>query len=54
MGDDHPLAWYQEFEGGRSFFMALGHFDEAYEDEWFLGMVLRGVLWAAGRDDSGV
>ncbi|KAF1920322.1 ThuA-like domain-containing protein, partial [Ampelomyces quisqualis] len=26
MGDDHPLAWCQEFEGGRSFFTALGHF----------------------------
>jgi type 1 glutamine amidotransferase len=51
MGNDHPLAWYQEFEGGRSFFTALGHFDEAYEDEWFMGQVLRGILWAAKRED---
>jgi type 1 glutamine amidotransferase len=51
MGEDHPLAWYQEFEGGRSFFTALGHFDEAYEDEWFMGQILRGVLWAAKRED---
>jgi type 1 glutamine amidotransferase len=53
MGDDHPLAWYQEFEGGRSFFTALGHFDEAYEDEWFVGQMLRGILWAAKREDLG-
>jgi type 1 glutamine amidotransferase len=51
MGDDHPLAWYQEFEGGRSFFTALGHFDEAYEDEWFVGQILRGILWAAKKED---
>jgi type 1 glutamine amidotransferase len=53
MGDDHPLAWYQEFEGGRSFFTALGHFDEAYVDEWFMGQMLRGILWAAKREDLG-
>lgn len=48
-GDDHPLAWCQEFEGGRSFFTGLGHFDEAYKDGWFVGMVERGIIWAAGR-----
>jgi type 1 glutamine amidotransferase len=53
MGDDHPLAWYQEFEGGRSFFTALGHFDEAYEDEWYIDQILRGVLWVARREAAG-
>jgi len=51
-GDDHPLAWYQEFEGGRSFFTALGHFEGAYGDEWFLEMVERGIMWAAGRNET--
>ncbi|KAF9701695.1 hypothetical protein EKO04_000836 [Ascochyta lentis] len=51
-GDDHPLAWYQEFEGGRSVYLALGHFDEAYADPWFMGMVKRGLLWAAGREET--
>ena len=50
-GDDHPLAWCQKFEGGRSAYIALGHFDEAYGDEWFMGMMERGVLWAARRDE---
>lgn len=49
-GEDHPLAWCQEFEGGRVFFTALGHFDEAYEDEWFGGMVERGLFWVARRE----
>jgi len=52
MGDDHPLAWYQEFEGGRSFFTALGHFDEAYEDEWYMDQISRGILWAAKRETT--
>ncbi|KAF3004835.1 hypothetical protein E8E13_004345 [Curvularia kusanoi] len=37
-GDDHPLAWCQEFEGGRSAYIALGHFDEAWDSEWFVGL----------------
>lgn len=52
MGEDHPLVWWQEFEGGRCFFTALGHFDEAYKDEWFMDQVQRAVLWAARREDS--
>ncbi|KAH6695020.1 glycosyl hydrolase [Plectosphaerella plurivora] len=51
MGNDHPLCWYQEFEGGRSFYTALGHFDEAYTDVWFMDMITRGVIWA-GRAES--
>ncbi|EDU45883.1 secreted glycosyl hydrolase [Pyrenophora tritici-repentis] len=49
-GDDHPLVWCQEFEGGRVFFTALGHFDDAYEDEWFVGQVERGLMWAARKE----
>lgn len=51
MGEDHPLVWCQEFEGGRSFFTALGHFDEAYKDDWYLKQLLRGILWAGRRED---
>jgi type 1 glutamine amidotransferase len=46
-GADHPIAWCQEFEGGRSFYTALGHFDEAYQDEAFMRQLLNGILWAA-------
>ncbi|KAF3033825.1 hypothetical protein E8E12_004501 [Didymella heteroderae] len=49
-GSNHPLAWCQELEGGRSAYIALGHFDEAWEDKWFAGWVERGLLWAAGRE----
>lgn len=48
MGEDHPLAWCQEFQGGRSFYTSLGHFDEAWEDRKFHEHVTRGIYWAAG------
>ncbi|EGS18471.1 carboxylesterase-like protein [Thermochaetoides thermophila DSM 1495] len=48
LGVDHPIAWCQIFDGGRCFYTSLGHFDQAYEDEWFLGQLYGGILWAAG------
>lgn len=52
MGDDHPLVWCQVFDGGRSFYTALGHYEEAYEDKWFVGQILRAILWTARREDE--
>ncbi|KAK1834928.1 class I glutamine amidotransferase-like protein [Podospora conica] len=50
-GAGYPVAWCREAvagERGRVFYTALGHFDEAYEDEGFMAQVLGGVMWAAG------
>ncbi|KAK2029545.1 glycosyl hydrolase [Colletotrichum zoysiae] len=52
MGDDHPLAWCQEFDGGRSFYSALGHYDESYEDEWFMDQIFNAIVWTAHREDD--
>ncbi|KAK4444613.1 ThuA-like domain-containing protein [Podospora aff. communis PSN243] len=49
LGRENPIAWCRDFDGGRSFYTSLGHFDEAYEDEGFMAQVLGGILWAAGR-----
>ncbi|KAH8890234.1 class I glutamine amidotransferase-like protein, partial [Thozetella sp. PMI_491] len=46
-GEEHPIAWCQEFEGGRSFYTALGHFEEAYRDATFLEQLQNAILWAA-------
>ena len=32
MGGNHPMAWYHQFEGGRSYYTALGHTVESYQD----------------------
>ncbi|NQT27516.1 ThuA domain-containing protein [candidate division KSB1 bacterium] len=47
MGDFHPIAWYQEFNGGRSFYTALGHMPGLYLDEIFLAHIVGGIYWAA-------
>lgn len=49
MGSDHPIAWCREFEGGRTFYTSLGHFEEAYEDATFLSHILNGILWVARK-----
>lgn len=48
MGDDHPIAWYHEFDGGRAWYTALGHRQELYQDPVFTGHLLGGIRWAAG------
>jgi type 1 glutamine amidotransferase len=48
MGADHPLAWCHEFEGGRSFYTALGHTKESYEERPFLEHLAGGITWALG------
>lgn len=47
MGEFHPVAWYQEFDGGRSFYTSLGHLPASYEDPWFLAHIYGGIYWAA-------
>lgn len=47
MGEYHPIAWYQEFDGGRSFYTTLGHLPGAYEDQRFLDHIFGGIYWAA-------
>lgn len=44
---EHPIAWYQYFDGGRSFYTALGHMPAIYSDPWFLHHVYGGIYWAA-------
>lgn len=48
-GDKHPIAWYQEFDGGRSFYTGLGHTKESYVDSLFLDHVLQGIQYAMGE-----
>lgn len=45
-GKDHPIAWYHAFEGGRSFYTALGHREENYSDPLFLKHLLGGIQYA--------
>lgn len=48
-GDSMPLAWYQEFDGGREFYTALGHIKEDYAKPLLYQHILGGILWAMGK-----
>lgn len=47
MGDFHPIAWYQEYDGGRAFYTGLGHLPTAYNDARFQQHIYGGIYWAA-------
>jgi type 1 glutamine amidotransferase len=49
-GDALPLAWYHNFEGGRSFVTALGHKKEHYADPLLYRHIEGGILWAMGLE----
>jgi cytochrome c len=48
MGPTHPIAWSRAFDGGRSWYTAMGHTRESFADENFRNHLLGGIRWAAG------
>jgi cytochrome c len=47
-GDNHPIAWSHEYDGGRAFYTGLGHTEEQYDDETFLQHLLGAIQWTGG------
>jgi hypothetical protein len=45
----YPLTWCRAFEGGRTWYTALGHKPEHYSDATFRQHLLGGIQWAMGR-----
>lgn len=50
MGDDHPMAWYHEYDGGRAFYTEFGHTEESYTDSNYLKHILGGIQYAIGEN----
>lgn len=48
----HPLSWCHYFDGGRSFYTALGHIPESYTDSVFQKHLLGGLLFAVGKNEG--
>lgn len=48
-GDFHPMAWYQEFDGGRAFYTGGGHTKASFTEELFVKHLEGGILYAMGR-----
>ena len=51
-GTNHPMAWYHDYDGGRAFYTAMGHTEESYEDEKFLGHLFAGIKYAVGSNST--
>lgn len=45
--DFRPLAWYHEYDGGRSFYTALGHIPATFSDILLQEHIYGGLYWAA-------
>lgn len=48
-GQEHPIAWYRDFDGGRAFYTGGGHTDEAFKEPEFLQHLLGGIQYAMGK-----
>ncbi|WP_315815729.1 ThuA domain-containing protein [Paraflavitalea speifideaquila] len=49
-GDNHPMAWYRDFDGGRAFYTGLGHTEESFTEENYLKHLLGGIRYAMGNN----
>ncbi|MBX2844160.1 MAG: ThuA domain-containing protein [Flammeovirgaceae bacterium] len=49
-GDFHPLSWYHEFDGGRSFYTNFGHTPETFSEPEFVKHILGGINYAIGNN----
>ncbi len=47
-GANHPMAWYHNFDGGRSWYTELGHTEESFSDPAYLSHILAGIKYAIG------
>ena len=48
--EPRPIAWYHEYDGGRSWYTALGHTSESFSEPLFLDHVRGGLRFAIGQD----
>ncbi|MBK1834777.1 ThuA domain-containing protein [Roseibacillus ishigakijimensis] len=51
-GDDHPIMWCREFEGGRSVYLGPGHQAATFSDPLFRDILSNSIEWA-GRELNG-
>lgn len=51
-GENHPMAWYHEFDGGRAWYTAGGHTEESFSEDLFLQHILGGIQYAIGENQK--
>ena len=50
-GEKHPVVWKHEYDGGRSFYTALGHKKETFKDPLFLEQLWVGIEYTVGDNN---
>lgn len=51
MNQNHPIAWYHYYEGGRVFYTGMGHTKEIFSNPDYEKHIIEAVNWTAGRID---
>jgi cytochrome c len=46
---DHPISWCREFDNGRSWYTAMGHTSETFNEPLYREHLLGGIRYAAGN-----
>jgi len=49
-GDDHPMSWFHEYDGGRAWYTAGGHTSESFVEDKFVQHLLGGIQYAIGEN----
>jgi uncharacterized protein len=49
---EYPLSWYNTYDGGRQYYIALGHKKEHYAEPLFRQQVLGGILWVMSENSK--
>lgn len=47
----HPIAWYHEFDGGRSFYTGVGHNANNFSNPIYMEHLLGGIEYAIGNNE---
>ncbi|HKD36291.1 MAG TPA: ThuA domain-containing protein, partial [Pirellulales bacterium] len=50
MGADHPIAWCHDFDGGHSWYTAMGHTKESFAEPLFRRHLLGGIESVTSAD----
>ena len=51
MGDDHPIAWTREWDGGRFFYTELGHDLRSLDTPFGKQHIIEGIKWAVAIEN---
>ncbi len=47
-GDNHPMSWYHDFDGGRAWYTNMGHTEATFSEPLFLQHLRGGLRYAIG------